>query len=163
MVSMNEKVSALIDGELPDADAARVLEWMGEDPEHCRQWDTCHLIGDALRGHLSPQVATKVSRRLAAEPTTLSPRRRKSLVPRGNALRVMQAAASVAAIALVAWMALPILQGGMQSEIAQAPAPAASEVQNYLLAHQRYSPSNAMQGVAPYVRLVATESSGGGK
>ncbi len=40
------------------------------------------------------------------------------------------------------------------------PAPDASksrEVENYLLAHQRFSPSNAMQGVAPYVRLVADE------
>jgi len=33
----------------------------------------------------------------------------------------------------------------------------ARTVENYLLAHQRFSPSNAMQGVAPYVRLVVEE------
>lgn len=160
---MNEKVSALVDGELADEEAARVLVWMSEDSERARTWDTCHLIGDALRGHLSPQVADRVSRRLANEPTILSPRRHPAAAPRILARRMMQAAAAIAAFALVAWMALPMWQGDSQPQIAQSQVPAVSEVQNYLLAHQRYSPSSAMQGVAPYVRLVATESAGGGK
>ena len=93
----------------------------------------------------------------------LSPRRRPAAGVRIYARRTVQAAAALAAFALVAWMALPVIQGDPQSQIAQVPAPSASEVQSYLLAHQRYSPSSAMQGVAPYVRLVATDAAGGGK
>jgi sigma-E factor negative regulatory protein RseA len=33
--------------------------------------------------------------------------------------------------------------------------PVAKDVGDYLLAHQRFSPSSAMSGVAPYVRTVS--------
>jgi len=38
---------------------------------------------------------------------------------------------------------------------AVGPTPAAVGVENYLLAHQSFSPAGAMQGVAPYVRTVS--------
>jgi hypothetical protein len=41
----------------------------------------------------------------------------------------------------------------------QVAVPAGEVANNYLLAHQRYSPSNAMQGVASYVRTVSEERS----
>jgi sigma-E factor negative regulatory protein RseA len=41
------------------------------------------------------------------------------------------------------------------AEFQQVAAPAGNGANDYLLAHQRYSPSSAMQGVAPYVRTVA--------
>jgi len=39
--------------------------------------------------------------------------------------------------------------------VAATPVPLARDVGDYLLAHQRYSPSSAMSGVAPYVRTVS--------
>ena len=85
------------------------------------------------------------------------------------------AAAGAAGVALVAWLALPGLQPEPQQVAAAAPrgAPAAAPaaavtpvavgVENYLLAHQSFSPAGAMQGVAPYVRTVADERGGRGK
>jgi hypothetical protein len=43
--------------------------------------------------------------------------------------------------------------------VTQVAVPAGEGAKDYLLAHQRYSPSNAMQGVAPYVRTVAEQRS----
>lgn len=151
---MREEVSALVDGEL-DEDAVegslRQLRVEGE----CREaWDTYHLIGDALRGHLAPGVAARVSARLAEEPAVLSPRARR---PAARAVRwTMSAAAGVAAVALVAWMSLPLFQAE-QPQIAQAPT---GGVQDYLQAHQIYSVSSTVQGMAPYARLVSMEQDG---
>jgi sigma-E factor negative regulatory protein RseA len=74
----------------------------------------------------------------------------------------LSAAASVAAVAFVGWMAMPgmqqnALQVAAKVDVKQVAVPAGEGAKDYLLAHQRYSPSNAMQGVAPYVRTVAEE------
>ena len=83
----------------------------------------------------------------------------------------MSVAAGLAAVVLVAWMALPQTKQELLPPVAIAPAstsekstsakppamPVAAEVDDYLLAHQRFSPSGAMQGVATYVRTVADE------
>jgi hypothetical protein len=96
----------------------------------------------------------------------LAPQRRSS----AEKLRryALSAAASVAAAAFV-WMAMPDdRQDSLQVAAVPAPklkpvnqvaVPAGDGAKDYLLAHQRYSPSNAMQGVAPYVRTVASERS----
>ena len=66
-------------------------------------------------------------------------------------------------MAFVGWMALTMTQQETV-EVAVAPAavkhsPALADdgAKDYLLAHLRYSPSSAMQGVAPYVRTVAEQ------
>jgi hypothetical protein len=41
--------------------------------------------------------------------------------------------------------------------------PVAVGVEDYLLAHQRFSPASSMQGVAPYVRTVSAERKGDGR
>ena len=174
---MKEKLSALMDGEWADEDLA-VIARVRDDAELCRAWDAYHLIGDTLRGHAGADLAARVSRRLAAEPTVLAP-------PRPATGRIawyaMSAAASVAAVALVAWTALPLIpprQPLTAGTAASAPfvpiaanalAPeatrarvATAEVEDYLLAHQPYSHTSAMQGVAPYVRTVAERNRDGG-
>lgn len=157
---MKETMSALVDGELDDAEASRQFASLRGDPDMRRDWDTCHLIGDALRGHLSMPVASRVAQRLESEPTVLAPKSRPAPA-RHYARWALSAAASIAALLLVSWMALPMFQSEAQPQMALAPA--AVGVQNYLLAHQRYSPSSTMQGVAPYVRLVADENDGSGR
>jgi sigma-E factor negative regulatory protein RseA len=161
---MKEKLSALIDGELGGEDLRAHLGRLRADPELRNAWDAYHLIGDALRGQISPEIAARVVARLREEPTVLAPRPGK-----GNPLGrfgwyAMSAAASVAAVAFVVWTASPgwraeeQLAGGPAA--ATAAAPVASlvsiephpEVENYLLAHQPYSHRSAMQGIATYVR-----------
>ena len=161
---MKENLSAWMDSELSGEQARPLLPQIKRDAELRANWDCYHLIGDALRGVQGPDLCAKICARLDAEPTVLAPRRRS----RAEWLhwRPLQMAASVAAVAFVGWMAL---SGVPQDtpKIAAVPAPAVKQVampagegaKDYLLAHQRYSPSSAMQGVAPYVRTVAEERS----
>ena len=159
---MKEKLSALIDGEI-EGDVHAHLNHLRSDPELRAAWDTYHLIGDALRGHACPEIASRVISRLREEPTVLAPPRTRSNVKRLGRYG-MYAAASAAAVAIVAWTAFPAwhepqLDGGSiaTTEVPSENLVVNEEVENYLLAHQPYSHVSAMQGVAPYMRSVAEE------
>jgi len=169
---MNERISMLMDGEVDESELSPELVLLRNNTDARRTWDIYHLIGDTLRGHAGPALAAKLSERLASEPTVLAPR------PRAQRKKIAQlafsAAAGVAGVALVAWLALPGLKPEPQEVAASAPrikapaapapvTPVAVGVENYLFAHQSYSPAGAMQGVAPYVRSVADERGGPGK
>ena len=164
-------ISALMDGELDDLEAQREIARLKSD-EHTRErWDEFHLVGDALRGEplLSAGFNESFSKLLAAEPTVLAPRRVISK-PRRMATYALSAAASLSAAALVAWVALSptasemsggMAKGGQGALQAAAPQPLQSEpsdgrMNEYLLAHEGFSPSTALQGVAPYIRTVST-------
>lgn len=159
---MNEELSALVDGELDDRALAAQLAILRHDEDARAAWDTCQLIGDSLRGHTGPDISARVAARLALEPTQLAPR---AMTGRAHALGTwaMSLAAGAAAVALVVWTVLPGMRSDLQvaqkAAVPQAPAaaPVNAQVADYLLAHQRYSSTNAMQGVAPYVRTVADE------
>ena len=45
-----ENLSALMDGELTDLEAAREWNRLKNDPALRETWHTFHLLGDALRG-----------------------------------------------------------------------------------------------------------------
>src|SRR5262245_1104697 len=164
---MKDKLSALIDGEL-ESDVHAHLGRVRTDPELRNAWDMYHLIGDCLRGHASPEIAPRVIERLRDEPTVLAPRRERSAARRLGWYG-MYAAASAAAVAVVAWTAFPGWHDGpqlagntvassaeLQPETVAVSMPA-SEVDAYLLAHQPYSHVSAVQGVTPYVRSVSEE------
>ena len=163
---MKETLSAWIDSELSKEDVAALAPRLKRDAELRRSWDCYHLIGDALRGVEGADLCARVRARLDAEPTVLAPRRRGGL--EGVRWAALSVAASLAAVAFVAWMAL---SGPQQEtlqiaaipvpEVRQVAVPAGDAAKDYLLAHQRYSPSSAMEGVASYVRTVAEERSGG--
>lgn len=171
---MKEQVSALMDGQLEDADCDGCLRRLKDDEELREDWAVYHLIGDALRGTPSRGMAASFAERLSAEPTVLAPgaapRRRVS--PRRQTLYALSAAASVAAVAAVGWVALPMIQPA-GSTIAQVPAPTPVAVQvtappqivpvatgvgDYVLAHQRFAPRAAIAGVMPYVGSVADDA-----
>lgn len=170
---MKEKLSAIIDGEL-EGDVHAELGLLRTDPELRAAWDVYHLIGDALRGHTSREIAPRVISRLREEPTVLAPPRARSTAGRIGRYG-MYAAASLTAVAVVAWTAFPgwhtesQLAAGPAATTAEIPVEGlavnlpASEVENYLLAHQPYSHVSAMQGVAPYVRSVSEERRVAGK
>jgi len=151
-----ERISAFMDGELEDQEAAGQVRRLKEDLELRLAWDTYHLIGDAMRGEAgySSGLAVKISARLASEPTVVAPRTR---MPLRNVRRLaLSAAASIAGVALVAWLTLFDSPLAPQTQLAATPANGA--VNDYLLAHQQFSPNTAMQGVASYVRTVSGQN-----
>ena len=120
---MREKLSALVDGELGGEDVRTHLARLKTDRELRAAWSTYHLIGDALRGHLGPELIEHVATRLREEPTVRAPR----AVPVTRAAWfAMSAAAGVAAVALVVWTASPTW--GPRPEIAKAPGASGNTV-----------------------------------
>jgi sigma-E factor negative regulatory protein RseA len=161
-------LSALMDGELDDKSAAEVLQALGSDREAVDAWRTYQLISDAMRQSrvLSEGFTTRVSARLAAEPTVLAPRAAVPMLQRESRRWVaLSAAASLAAVALVGWLAFAP-QPQVAQPVAQAPlaepkpnlVPLPSQANDYLLAHQGFSPRNSLQGMAPYVRTVSEQT-----
>ncbi len=159
---MKEQVSALMDGELDEREADRAFRLLKEtDAEAAETWRTYHLISDAMRESrlLSAGFTARVSARLEAEPTVLAP----AALPGKPVQRfALAAAASVAAVALVGWLAFaPQPQAPAPQPVAKATPPAVtivplpSAANDYLLAHQGFSPRVMLQGMAPYVRTVA--------
>jgi sigma-E factor negative regulatory protein RseA len=167
-----ERISELMDGELEGRDAQRQLARIKQDRELADCWSTFHLIGDALRGErrLSGELAGQVAVKLAGEPTILAPR--KYAIKR-IAAYAASAAASLSAVALVAWIAFfnNPLAPQTPAEVAKAPpppppavvvpapqlasVPSEGQMNEYLIAHQEFSPSTAIQGLAPYIRGVS--------
>ena len=163
---MKERLSELMDGELDDRSAAAVLEALGRDREARQAWGSYHMIGDSMRGGrlLSEGFAARLSARLAAEPTVLAPR---ALPAESRKWFALSAAASLAAVALVGWMAFapqpgvapaatPVAKAQPEAKPNIVPLPTAAN--DYLLAHQGFSPRVSLQGMAPYVRTVSEQA-----
>jgi sigma-E factor negative regulatory protein RseA len=102
-----ESVSTLMDGELNVDEASRQIVLLKSDEALRERWDTYHLIGDAIRGSAAgrPGFASRVSERLAQEPTVLAPpaTTRPPVLVRKVQSYFLPIAASVAAVAVVAW------------------------------------------------------------
>lgn len=168
---MTLEISQLMDGELDDAAAAALIARMKQDPSLRRDWALYHLAGDSLRqaGFYSPGLTARVGERLAGEPTVLAPR--PSISAERAKRLILPAAASLAAVAVVAWIGLRGPGDAPVAPIASAPAPAAApaslpmqaRINDYLLAHQEYSPSTAVHGVGSYARTVALNTEGAGR
>ncbi len=156
-----EEISLLMDGELDAHSVDGVCAGLRES--RCvATWVCYHVIGDALRGSAAPTpgFAARFAEKLAAEPTVLAPQPRKT-APAPMALAV---AATVAAISVVGWVALSTMPSPTTATAIATARQAASvraadarrPVDNeYLLVHQEYSPTTAIQGVRPYLRAVA--------
>jgi sigma-E factor negative regulatory protein RseA len=162
---VKEKISMLMDGELGERECDEALAALARDDEAIRTWRAYHLIRDVLHGEdvVAADLSAGVAARLAGEPTVLAPRRiQKPLVRRR--WMALSAAASVAAVALVAWLAftpartpdsVPV-ETASNSPVVRVPLPRSTD--DYLLAHQGYSPRLTLQGVAPYIRTVSDEA-----
>ena len=164
-----EHISALMDGEVEESQLKQHLARLKEDAELRESWDTFHIIGDVLRGErvLSAAFGRSIVGKLASEPTVLAPRRSTAKKMLTYAL---SAAASLSAAAVVGWLVFFNNPLAPPPEVAKAPqsipSPAAPPPQlanvpsdgtmnEYLMAHQEYSPSTAIQGLAPYIRTVS--------
>ncbi|WP_169741218.1 sigma-E factor negative regulatory protein [Andreprevotia chitinilytica] len=144
---MKEKLSALVDGELPHAECDQLLAALAVDPALKKDWQHWHMVGDALNEHplLSPDFMERFSVRLAAEPIVIAPaarRRKRDILKR--AVAPFSVAASVAFVSLVAWQAYhgasqPSLpSGGAQFAQNATPQTTAdtSRLRAYIAAHR---------------------------
>jgi sigma-E factor negative regulatory protein RseA len=157
-----ERLSAMVDGELQGPEASALLRRLPEERALSQRWDEYHLIGDVLRGTpLAGFDAGRFGSSLAAEPLIFAPG--ALAAPRGlqRALGAAALAAGVGALAVALWVAMPGGRDARLATLAAAPVqdgragvPDAVGVQDYLLAHQRFASSALLQGAAPYVRLV---------
>lgn len=163
---MKIELSALIDGETENHEIPDVLRALKSNPAMRDAWSEYHLIGDVLRGEpeLDRDFTSGVMQRLAEEPVVLAPAPRRQ----SGWLRPLAAlAASVAGVAVVGWLALAPSRSPEQPVVAAAEAVAqrgeplaASDIQEYLLAHQANAPGLRLQGGSQNIRTVSVLEGG---
>jgi sigma-E factor negative regulatory protein RseA len=160
---MKEQISELMDGELDGRVADSTIDALRRAGEALDAWRMYHVISDAMRDTplLSEGFSARLAARLAAEPTLAAPRR---IVPRPRF--ALAAAASVAAVALVGWLAFapppptpaaptPVAAAAPKATVVTVTTVLPNAANDYLLAHQGFSPRVYLQGMAPYVRTVS--------
>lgn len=160
---MKQNISALMDGELCDEDADILLDRIRKDPVSRQEWAHYHLIGDVLRQPDYPcrKINATFFERLQAEPTILSPCRRHNIKA---SIFAVSAVASGMAVVLLAWLEMGIDTDATYSvqrqQLVSVQAPAQhwnSGVNDYLMAHHEFSPSNDVRGASTYTRVVASK------
>jgi sigma-E factor negative regulatory protein RseA len=171
--SPRERVSALMDGELPRADETRVLESVADSADLQRTWERYHLIRDVLQKELArmPQLALleRVRRDLEAEPKIyrLALFRKETLRP----LAGLALAASVAVVAVIGFRGQVAGTARSADLVASAgPRDAGSaavgaevgqsdpRLDAYLVKHSERA-NGFLQGAMPYARLVTYDAS----
>lgn len=152
----HEDISRLVDGELDEEQFEAACGEL-KPGEGMATWVCYHVIGESLRGDpaVLPGFSQRFTARLAAEPTVIA--------PHGRAHRPLTyawaAAATLAAVAVTGWVAVSVIQPA-PAAIALAKARDAAQIraaqvrpsavpQDYLLAHEEYSPTTQIQGLGP--------------
>ena len=172
--TVNQQISAFADGELDCVQHAHMLDVL-RTPAARAAWNTYHEIGDVVRSSdaaiaFSPDFEARMAARLATEPShlgapgsaiTAAPAWRRFGVPGG-------AMAATVLLAVALGPRFPaMLPGSMSATMATTATMAAtgdagaaghvgpvvlrdSQIDEYLLAHQRFSPS--LYSTAQYAR-----------
>ena len=187
----NERISALVDGELESSAWDRAMEALYASPGQRRAWARFHFIGDAMR-HAGPvpgadSIAGRVGGALAGERIVpFRPRRRR---PGIGPLAGLALAASISAVAVLVIHSLDDGSGarptpvadGSRYEVAMASpgarprdtrrnadrlqwsgvAPDTEARLNAYLVNHSEHAGNGVPGVLPYVRLVGYQSVAG--
>jgi sigma-E factor negative regulatory protein RseA len=163
---MREEISRLVDGELDDEQFDTACGEL-KQRDGMATWVCYHMISETLREGtpgVAPGLSQKLLDRLDAEPTIVAPRPR-FLVERPMTY-AWAAAATLAAVTLTGWVAFSVVEPS--GAVAFAKAREAAQVraaqfrpavvpQDYLLAHQEYSPTTPLQGLGPTFRTIAVQ------
>jgi len=139
---------------------------------------------------LSIDFSAKLARQLAEEPTVLAPQRKPQPSTPRYAMPLAASVAAVGLVGVLTWQMVRVDQSVAPIALAAAPVPATQKlalaqpkaalpvqvvaaktpesvqfsrvVSNpYLLAHQEFSPSYAMEGIPAYVRTVSEQADSG--
>lgn len=163
---MKQDISSLMDGELFEDEAGGTLDKIKRDSARREDWEMYHLIGDVLRqpecipcANIRSDLSSRVRKCMEDEPIILAPR--EPAVKQKVRAFVVSAAASLLAVGVVVWMSLQISpevtpQVAMQqTAIRPANLQTRSNPNDYLMAHQEFSPSTEMKGGASYIHTVS--------
>lgn len=145
---MQEKLSAMVDGEWDDHELDKLIAALDEDEASAGAWRDYHLISDALNQQplLSDNFLANFTARLDAEPVVLAPSamRRRAMKPRKQWM-ALSMAASVVLVSATAWY-IDRGQGVTSAVVVNDLQPAANQplvatraadtVNPYLQAHQ---------------------------
>lgn len=80
-MSMKEKISALLDGEISLSELDALLDEMRQNPDLRRQWGRYAHAQSCLHNDNGPDVADKVWSRLQDEPAIIAPRKSGLVIP----------------------------------------------------------------------------------
>ncbi len=177
---MNEKLSALMDSELSSAEADPVIQALKSDESLKQTWHLYHVVGDGLKKLplLGPDFSVSLAQRLALEPTVLAPRPglRKPASPSRFAMPLAASVAAVSLLGVLTWQIVQVNREPQLPQLAVAATPAAQVASSapvatvktparvmfssaasnsYLLAHQEFSPSYAVEGFPAYARTLS--------
>ncbi len=161
---MNEKLSSLVDGELPADEAAAAIKALANSDAARNDWRACHVIGEVMRG-ASPVRRTSteaIFARLAAEPTILAPVSRRPAVAVGKSTRIVVAMAAsvltVSAISIIvirqqtaeapvalSAQAAPAATVQLASQAAAQSSATPAQVNDYLAIHRQYVQAGGLQ------------------
>lgn len=169
--TIDEQISAWVDGELPADQQALLLARLERDPGLRARWDHYHLIADALHCRLpeqiAPNLADRVMAALDAEPAARSGRHLRWLRPLGGA--AIAAGVALAAVLVAQRLDTPST-GAPQATLAAAPAAdqfrrvagtrwqgldqgLAERLNPYLVNHSEYAVRAGFAPIAPHVRI----------
>lgn len=117
MTTSKERISALMDNELPSEQSMKALL---KDPSLSATWERYHLIGDALRDELPEYLDETLSQRIAnaleQEPTILAPKRTFLSVVQPKVKQFIQVAGQYGIAASVAVAVLVGIQQYQQQD-----------------------------------------------
>jgi sigma-E factor negative regulatory protein RseA len=175
MAEMEEKLSAMLDGDVDEATARALFTRLKRDAAFRGEWDLYCLAGDVIRGGAQPEMngfAAKVMARLENEPTVLAPRRKESGSGRRFFLRhrLLPVAASVMGV-LAVGVVVATLSGGDASPPVQVASPppfdkpgvvapnvaAPAARRDYLVAHQTMA-GGPMPAAVQYIRTISVSA-----
>ncbi len=174
------QLSALVDGELAEAEINLVLRRLSRDHEVQGRWERYHLISDTLQGHLpaalDPGFALCIREAIDREPAFQSTARPvpawfKPAAGFALAASVVLAtlfglhltrpdtapvsSPSVAAVAPAPLASLPLQTLSLNPSSANvAGGPAEIRLNTYLVNHNGHASRNSVNGMLPYVRMV---------
>jgi sigma-E factor negative regulatory protein RseA len=158
---MKQKISVLMDGELFEDEAGSLLGQIKRGSDTHKDWEVYHLIGDVLRQpeHIGCDLSAKVYECMRDEPVVLAPRGHR--VKHKIHAIALSAAASLAAIGVVAWMSVQINPESssqlamQQTALRPVSMNTKARTNEYLMAHQEFSPSTGMNSGVYYIRTDA--------
>lgn len=158
---MKEKISVLMDNEICADDADALFDKLGRSKDLRHDWATYHLIGDVLRQPESVHrdLLCQLNTRLQSEPTVFAPSRLR--IAKKTRVVSLAIAASCLGLGVATWLSMQVSrEAAPQLALQSSFVPAASNVNqavtdDYLLAHQEYSPNAEMTGPATYLRNVS--------
>lgn len=161
---MKTKISALIDGELAAREMHEICDSMHHDDELRCACGAYILIGDALRRepHLATEITGTVLDHLVDEPVVLAPRKFVNSWRKHREWQppLLALAATLAGVAVVAWLGFSSQSAQQEQQLAQQRQPViaetnAADMQEYLIAHQIHSGGVYLNGGTQRIRTVS--------